>query len=260
MNDQPAELGTDPVEPTVEEVKAWADILSDIPSDFVPVIEPKVQKFYEEQESRYNELNSKYEPYTAFEKDGVNAEDLQKALTFSSWVAQDPEAALKALADQLGYDFDENGDADNVDDGDDDDDDDEDVDPRILELQAKLEQQGEVLQQFSQLELTKSQMAQEAKQQAELDVYLSSLKEKEPDFFDEEMVLSFLANGRTGEEAIAKAKSFAEAAMNAAPSTAPRVLGSGSLPSNQRPVTELTNSEVTDLVVQMAQRAAQENK
>lgn len=233
--------------------KPWAQYLTNIPETFVPVLEPGLQKLYEDQQAELADLASKYEPFNQV-LEGTDPQYLQQALQLAEQIKSDPEQVMKALAAAVGYDIDDNSDDNDYDPDDDEDYDDEDTDPRLLELQDQVKRQNDALTKLSQLELDKATQEQQRRDDEALDGYLADLKAKHGELYDEELVTIYLANGRSGEEAIEYRRS-----MGVVGRTPPKVLGSGSLPSNQRPITELNRSETTDHVVAMLQAAQAAN-
>jgi hypothetical protein len=77
-------------------------------------------------------------------------------------------------------------------------------------------------------------------------------KNKDNTWFDRNYVTALIANGQTPEAALKANEALASRfSTPAAAPAAPIVLGSGSLPSNQKPVAEMTEEDAQKLVVDL---------
>ena len=128
-----------------------------------------------------------------------------------------------------------------------------------------LEPDAAVTAQLTATEQRLAQLEQERemeKYQEQLDAYIAYLHEPEPGKrveFDEDYVITLLANGVDGEEAVSRYQKIVEtAAPKSAPNPAPRIMPSGGgVPSNAIDPKTLSDSQTQDLVTQILQQASE---
>lgn len=242
---------------------AWKEILDLLPDEFHPLVTPKLKGWDDGVQTRFQNLQSQYEPYKPFIENEVDPEYLQQAIGLAAAIEQDPQRVYNALAEAYGYG---QGVADTTGatgaDTDEDSDPDDPVAARLAEHERMLEQMAEAF-------LADTNSREDAENQKALDSYMSSLHEAYDKVggFDENYVLTQIANGVDGRKAV---ESFQDAVKKfsggAAPvvtgvagSQAPPVMGgSGGLPSNRTDPSTLSDADTGKLVAEMLKAANEE--
>lgn len=256
---------------------AWQPILDQVPEELHGLIRPELEKWDRGVQEKIQGLHSEYEPYRNFQEQGINPDELGQALQFVQLFDQDPEGVIRQAIEHYGLDLGQgDSDDDDYDDDDDDeyDDDDDNDDPRYRELSQR--QRGLEEQLTSQQQERLDEQADEA-----LDQYLDELEE-EYGAYDEEYVLSLMAQGVPGDQAVARFQQLYSQygapedeedssgdhqqqngqtgqGNNGAPivSGAGGTVGSG-LPNNAVKPGDLSNQQVESLVEQILERASQQ--
>jgi hypothetical protein len=238
--------------------KPWTDEfdLSLIPESMVGLIEPELDKFYTAQQEKLQQAQEAQGRYEGWDDVVGNhkPEEVTSALEYAQYLADNPQEVFEKLAEHLGIELPsgepETPPAGNTG---------EEDDPRFKQLQAEIAKQNKSLEQVSKFLVDKDAFEKAQKQEQELESYLKGLQEKNEEIFDRDFVISKLSAGKTGEEAIAELQQLATklkgGTPNLEPGKAPVFLGSGSLPSNARPVTELSKDETVSLVEEIARAA-----
>jgi hypothetical protein len=262
MNDGPT--GQDGNEAPQEISKPWQAVYDTLPDSFISLIEPELEKAFGDLQSE----NAKYEPY----KDLVGQykpEELSNSVAFAQALQQDPEGTFKSLAQflqekgvdpktVLGIDAPEApsspnaGNANPVVD-----EEDEDVDPHVKALSSKVDGLIENFQKLGNYIVDKDNYEKTLKQEQEYADYLGQIKslaEERELPFDKDYVEYRLSVGRTGEQALEDYKELlvkngVTSIGGKKQNDAPVVIGAGSLPSNQKSVTDLSEKELEDFMV-----------
>lgn len=223
----------------------YADYLSRVPEGVRPIVEPVFKEWDAGVTKRFQELHSQYEPWSGI-VDEYEPEGVQQAIALMRAVEADPHGVYEALRESLGDAITENTtdpDDENAADYDEED-----------PYEARFRKQEEMLGTIAEILLGQRDEVSQNQEDQELDQYLSSLKEKYGDF-DEDYVLTKMANGTDGEKAIQQYQSLIDsraASRNQAGNSAPVVLGAGGgLPSNQVDPSKLDDRATKDLVAQM---------
>lgn len=224
---------------------AWQEILDAIPEQYREAVMPTLEKWDKGVNKRFQSLHSKYEPLKALE--GYDPEQVQMGLNLLERINEDPRAVYDLMAQSFGFTS-EQGVSENE----------ESMSEQQFEtdpaLMSKLTAQEQRLAQLEQ----EREMQQF---QEQLDGYLAYLHEPEPGKrveFDDDYVITLLANGVDGEEAVSRYQKIVEAAtpVNNTPPPAPRIMPSGGgVPSNAIDPKTLTDGQTKDLVAQMLQQA-----
>jgi hypothetical protein len=226
---------------------AWQEILDAIPEQYRDAVMPTLEKWDKGVSNRFQSLHSKYEPLKQYAE--YDPTELEIAINLKQAIEADPRAVWELLAQtyelqpleqgaseqgsvDMGQGYYEEGGSE--------------VDPLILQQLAEQQAQLAELQQARELE--------EAEEQ--LDAYMAYLHDEHGEF-DDDYVVTLLANGVDGEEAVNRYKSKFQAAAPTAP-TAPKVMGAGGgVPSRAIDPNALSNNETKDLVAQMLLQAQQ---
>lgn len=230
---------------------AWQEILDAIPEQYREAVTPTLEKWDKGVSKRFQSLHSKYEPLKPYAD--LDPTELEHAIALKQALEADPRAVWELMAETYGLNSLEQGATENgsievgqqyYEEG-------EGPDPLILQTQQQLAEQ--------QAEIAALRQAQELKEaEEELDAYMQYLHTEHGDF-DDDYVVTLLANGVDGEEAVNRYKAKFEAAGNQpAPVGAPKVMGAGGgVPSRAIDPNTLSNNETKDLVAQMLLQAQQ---
>lgn len=244
---------------------AWNDVLSILPEQFHSVVTPKFQEWDNAAQSRIEALNStvkEFEAYKPFVEHGISPDELEQGVRLMYEIQNNPQGVYEALAN--AYNFNQqaanpaaaesnNAEEENAE------------NPLALppEVMEKLNQHDGLLQAVSQIVLNDAQ----AKQAAQADIALekeleTTAKELNLEAYDEDYVLTKMLNGMSAKDAFASYQSLMQR-LTPQP-FAPSVLGSNGggtgLPSNAIDPTKLSGSETRNLVAQMLEKAAQQNR
>lgn len=133
------------------------------------------------------------------------------------------------------------------------------VSPELQQFQAQIAQQQQMLESMAQILIQKNEQEQQAQQDQMLESLMSDLKAKHGEF-DEQYVLTQIANGKSPDDAI---KAFAETVtkfggkfgQGANLPPGPPALSGGIVPSGSKSVTEMDNKETQSLVASIMQAA-----
>jgi hypothetical protein len=237
---------------------AWKEILDQLPEEFHPLVTPKLEAWDSGVQTRFQNLQSEYEPYKTFIEQEVDPEYLVQAAQLAAAIEQDPERVYKALQEAYGYG---QGVADTteVTDPDDTDDPDDPIAARLAEHERMLERMAETF-----MAEQDARAAQEG--ESVLDEYMAALHEAYPKGFDDTYVLNQIASGVDGEKAVESFYSLVESyggkvettTTSTAPS-APPILGSGGgTPSERVDPRQLGNADTEKLVAELLRAANEE--
>lgn len=242
---------------------AWQEYLTDIPEAFHPVVSKAFGKWDSEVNGKLQSLHSQYEPW----KDVIDTYDptvAEQSFALFQRLNEDPKMVYEALGNAFGFTGDTVNTGEQGTGNEETDDSEDEFDSQNISKNHPLYKQ--VNEQRQMLEMLTLQQQQEAQQrQAEADEiglnnFLGELAEKHGEF-DEDYVVTLMANGVPGEQAVQRfhqlAQSYAEK-LNQPSRNAPVVLsssGGGSLPSNQIDPTQLSDKDTKALIVQMLAQA-----
>lgn len=205
---------------------------------------------------KFQEIHSQYEPYKQL---GADPESLQAAYNIYQQLNDDPQAFYKALADALGEELTEQGQQETPP---------QQVNPAFQglppEFQAEYQQTRKAVEALAQHILNQENATKAQAEDAELDNYMKSLKEKHGDF-DEEFVLTKMYNSNmTGEQAIQAWQQSIQEYINrvgGVPSSEPKfkpLHGGGSVPNEEaKKITDLSRKETKNLVASIMQQAVE---
>lgn len=207
---------------------------------------------------KFQEIHSQYEPYKQL---GADPEDLQAAVNIYQQLNSDPKAFYEALADALGEELAEQGQQGTPPQ--------QQINPAFQglppEFQAEYQQTRKAVEALAQ-HILNQENAQKAQQEdAELDNYIKSLREKHGDF-DEEFVLTKMYNSNMdGDQAIAAWKQSVQNYINqvggvqqgSGPKFKP-LHGGGSVPNEEaKKITDLSRNETKNLVADIMRQSVE---
>jgi len=283
-----------PVEPAAEPTW-WDEFSQSVDEPFRDLVKEPFNKWEEAQRAKVTEQVSKYEPYSELlASPDATPENVKRALAIAHALDDDEEGFLKQLAEHVGYDLQDGStepqqtqqqsapnaapEPNNPFAGFND----EDLSPfekhmrdQFLAMQRQSADQMQVLSQMGSYLQSQNQMTEAQKDEQKVLNWLDKEKQGHEAYWDQNVALTFLSGGGELPEAIELMKARHHMANpnnpvvpnNVQPQQqtppaepAPEVIGGGTLPSNQRPISELNDDQTEDLVVgmiQAAQRAAQ---
>ena len=168
------------------------ELLKDAPKEHIDLMTPYIKKFDAGVTRRFQDLKNQYKHYETL---GWDEETTQQMAEVYRVLNEEPEILYNALKNELGIDDgaqitpSEVGDAA------------ESVQGLPPEVQSQLEQQQQVLQALAQWVIDQDKSRTETIEDQEFDDYLDLLR-KEYGEFDEDFVLTRIANGMDGEAAV----------------------------------------------------------
>lgn len=237
---------------------AWGELLGVLPEQLHPVVKPHLEKWDRGVQTRFEQVQSQFNPYKPFAEKGVQPHDIEVALAIADQINNDPQKFYGTLAqylEQQGVDLggqgQQNGNQPLEFDLGDGTDGQPEFDPRI----AQFEQQQQAMAAWIQQQ---EQQRMEAEADRQLDEELAGLKEKHGDF-DMQYVLSLAAGtGMPLEQAVQQYQNLVQNIRNTptpgqqVPSVLPP--GGGTPTENVNPAK--LSSEGRQAVVQNMLRAA----
>lgn len=239
---------------------AWNEALTGIPEQFHNSLTPHFQKWDSEAQGKITELNGKvksFEPYSPLIEHGITMEQVQQALLLNNEINTNPRAIYDALVQ--AYNFTNEAakapDPNNP-------------DPNAQTNEAwkseyeKMQQQMDLV---SQIILTDQQAKEAAMADQKLDTELNAAMQKFPNVeFNkqtENYILSQMhSRGLSAEQAFQEFVDFRNSLQPAPVSPMVIRANGGGVPSQQIDPTQLSRQDTRNLVAQMLQAAAQQNR
>lgn len=211
--------GSEEFEPTTasepQETQApWAKYLEGIPSSLHPVVEQNYRKWDSDVTQRFQKVHSEYEPLKGYQPLLENGYDPQQVYQLVDALNNDPKQVYDALVASFADEWGLNGEVSEQ--GQEDNEELPEFDPKVQELKSTVDLMADIM-------LEQHRKEQEAQEDAQLDQYLSALKQQHGDF-DEAIVLGLMHSGMSGEDAISR---YNAVLSNQNRPPAPRLLGSG---------------------------------
>lgn len=185
------------------------EILKGAPPEHVSLMEPYIKKFDAGVTRRFQDLQSQYKHYQDL---GWDEETTGQMAEVYRVLNEEPERLYEALANELGLaegeqkpDGSAGGET-------------QEFQGLPPELQARIDQQEQILQALATVVLEGQSKQQESMEDSEFESYLGLLKEEYGNF-DEEYVCSMIANGMDGEAAVKQWMGKVQEAINQANSS-----------------------------------------
>lgn len=254
-----------------EQESASSDSLADgflknVQEDHRPIVEQYIRDWDSGVTKRFQEIHSQYEPYKAFQEQGIQPEQLGLAIDVLQTLDSNPKQIYDLLGSMLEEELkaeqgQSNGQG-NQEPGE------EwlaDLPPQFVQ---QFKQQGELLEALSQFIVTQHQSVELEQQQAAedqaLDEFLSSMKEKYGEF-DEGYVLALMGAGIDGEQAIKQFQSLTqniigqrEASGNGPSAKVPPIIPpGGNLGSDAKDIASADSKETRNFVAELLRSANQ---
>lgn len=234
---------------------AWNDVLGVIPEQFHSQVTPHFQQWDQSAQQRIEQVNSEltqFEPYKPFIENGLSADDLEQGARLLYELNTNPQAVYTALAEAYNFGSEPQGNEAEENEG----------DPQQNFQDPRFDKMQEGLDLVAQVVLQDQQAKENARAESELDAELSDLRKKHGDF-DENYVLSLMANDTSAEDAVAAYQNLTQNILKQNPRPfAPNVMGNSGggtgLPSQAIDPTKLGGKETRNLVAQMLAASANE--
>ena len=101
---------------------AWSTLLEKLPTQLHPLVKPVLSdwdKNFQGVQSKYSEVQSKFEPYSQFAENAIDPDTISQALQIMSLIESDPQAFHKQLGDYYADQWDQGqqGQEQQIDDG-----------------------------------------------------------------------------------------------------------------------------------------------
>lgn len=257
-DDEPEDSGT----PEFSGHPAWKTILDAVPAEYHDKVLPTLQEWDAGVSRRFQKIHDEYEPYKEFEQYDPN--NLKQAADLYTALVNDPAATWETIGKVFGLSPEDL--SQSVSSEDDEDFDYSELPPSVKAKLAKIDEHDRALEMMQKEQYARQQSQTEAEEDAALDAYISELHEQYGGF-DEEYVVSLIASGYDGEEAVERFYSLIETASKASNPTpaapkqsAPRIMsGSGGVPTPEIPDTsKMSNQDTQSLVAEILKLAANE--
>lgn len=245
---------------------AWDEILTDLPDEIQTMLRPKLAEWDRGVQEKFQQIHQQYDPYKPLVENNIPLDQVQQALFLAHQLDTNPADLVQKAIDHFNLEQFKQQTQQVVPDPDGEDDFSDspygelENDPRF---KAFLEKQQELESRFQERE----QQEQEAEAEAALEQYLTELKEQHGEF-DENYVVTLLANGVDGEAAVKQfqtsvSQAAAALVQNQNPPKQQAVIAGGGGTSGSgipdAPVSfgKMTGGEVSDLVAQYINQANQ---
>lgn len=168
------------------------ELLKGAPQEHISIMEPYIKKFDAGVTRRFQDLQNQYKHYESL---GWDEDTTQQMSAVYQALTEDPERLLEALKAELGIEEEAQKPESKIGESS------QEFQGLPPEIQSQIEQQQQVLQALAQWVLDQDKSKAESVEDEELDDYLGLL-EKEYGAFDEDYVLTKIANGMDGEAAV----------------------------------------------------------
>lgn len=260
--EEPGEEFQEPKDETEIKINpAWGDVLSYIPEDKRTEVLPKLQSW----DDNFAKVQSEYAPYKPLLEHNVSVEDIQKAFAFANLVNSNPKAVYDELGQRFGFG---QGQQQVKEEEEEDPDFQKDQVPDLTKHPEFVKMQ-QTIQQFQQAAEQEALRQQEVQYQQQVESEFSGLENElrvklSPKAREEILIRSVKIGDRTGNYDIREGykdyASFVNQIRNSrANSTAPRVFnGSGGLPANSKPLSQLDEDERSKRIVAFLEAANKE--
>lgn len=237
---------------------AWQEILNAVPEEYHEALRPTLEKWDSGVQKRFNSLHSQYAPLKDYAE--VDPQVIAAGINLINRIEEDPKAVFDLMRETYQFDvgttveqgakpMSELMGTGNFDEQD--------------EYARQIAAQQQQLQELREQQQKLMEQAEAARMASELDAYLAHLHQEHGDF-DNDYVVTLMANGVDGTEAVQRYNSLVEnirgpqAQQSPTAPPAPNVMGSGGgVPSRSVDPKSLSNGETKDLVAQLLEQANQ---
>lgn len=232
------------------------NFLQGVPDEHRPILEPYVKKWDAGVTRRFQEIHSQYEPY----KQLGEPDQLSQAVEIYQLLDQNPQLVYQILHQQFGQAPGQGVGNQQIEDEEEEENPFSQFQEVLTPFQQQMQQQQQMLEALAQVVVGKAQQERQAEEDRQLDQYLTNLKQEFGEF-DEKFVLSQMANGMSGEDAV---KAFYDTVQQFAQKQQaplqglPKVLSGGGAPPPEGNVSKLGDKDVRSLVANLVKQANQE--
>lgn len=231
--------------------------LSNIPETDRPIVAKYIKDWDAGVTRKFQEIHSQYEPYKQL---GADPESLQVAYNIYQQLNSDPRAFYQALADALGDELEEQGQQGTPP---------QQVNPNFQglppEFVTEYQQTRKAVEALAQHILDQQNQQQAQQEDAELDNYLKTLREKHGDFDEEFVLTKMYSSNMDGDQAVEAWKQAVQSYVNQVggvqqqngPKFKP-LHGGGSVPNEEaKKITDLSRNETKSLVADIMRQAVE---
>lgn len=231
------------------------ELVKGAPQEHISILEPYLKKFDAGVTRRFQDLQSQYKPYANLGWDEDTASQMAEVYRVLN---EEPERLYEALKESLEI----GGEAQNPESfGGESGQEFQGLPPEVAQ---QIQQQQQVLEALATIVLDGQKAQQESAEDSEFDQYLGLLKQEYGDF-DEEYVLSLIANGKDGEAAVKQWQGALQQALNQASQATnglpPAILssaGGGAMPqSEQQSLAQIPSKDIRNLIANVMGQANQ---
>lgn len=235
---------------------AWKEVLDVLPTSLHPIVTPALSKWDQGVQERFQQVQSKYDPYNSFIENNIPPEQIEQSLELARMMREDPHGLYARMGEYFSMGQNDQGQPENEEDefdiGDD--------NPEWAKAKAELEQNQKILAQGLQAMM---QEKANAEAEAKLESDLKSLREKHGDF-DEEFVLTYALNNGNSLEAGVKKYNELVGRLKGSPAPGSNlptpIAPGGATPSSAVDPTTLNNQDTKSLVVNLLQQMGNAQK
>lgn len=239
---------------------AWNEMLEAIPNELHSKVTPYLEKWDRGVQERFQKVQSDYEPWKEFISADVQPDTARFALNLLNSLNENPQMVYNAIGEY--YKFVNPGSTQSVNQalnqGSSDQGHSEpsqEIDPYAGRL-SEIERQNQIM---AQVLVKQSEAREAAEADAKLDQELNDLRVKYGNY-DERYVLAMMQNGMSGKDAVEHYFNWRESEMKQY-RPKPLIMGGGGLvPGQNVDVRKMGPGQTKDLVVQMLQAAAEQNR
>lgn len=244
---------------------AWGSILEKLPTSLHSQITPELQKWDQGVQNRFQDLQSKYDPYKSLVEEQVDPAFVQQALALANAFNQNPRGLYDQIVGVFGEEWGLNGQP-TEDQGIP-----EDVDSSITDINKLLESNPQLKELAdNQVVLAQYLMEQEQEKQSRivesnLDNAIASLTEKYGDTWDPDYVFTVASQDPNVETDYAGAIERAIVKFQGLVGNAPRKTGpsvvapSSSVPSDRVDIAGLSSKDARSLVAHLLSTVGKDN-
>lgn len=244
---------------------AWKPILDAVPEEYHEALMPQLQEWDTGVSRKFQDIHDKYAAYEELED--YDPSDLKEAAEIYQQLVNDPAATWESIGRVFGLSPQET--AQSASEAESGDFDDLELPPALMAKLAKVDKQEQMLEMIAADLQGRNVAEEEAEEDAALEEYLEELAE-EYGAFDEDYIVTLLAAGIDGDEAIARyqelvgeanAEQVAEVESSDSRTSAPRIMSSsGGVPSGSgNPnLSKLSDQDTKGLVAEILRLAQQE--
>lgn len=246
-----------------DEVKfneAWNPLLEKIPTQFHNLIAPDLKQWDQNYNNSIQKVHSQYAAYKPFLEQQIDPNALNEAYMLRQALEQDPMKFVQALMEHYKLEL-------PTEQGQEPPDETDDENLYDITQNPEFQRYRDITETMAQALITQNQQAQEAQEDAALDGFFESAKQRHGDY-DEDWVAQHLyfngvdnVNDQVMDQAIGAYREYVQGIVQnyRSPSqSAPVIMGGGGgLPSQQTPVGSMSGKERRALIVQTLMNQAQ---